>query len=233
MNKISKRYSQILEKIDQEKIYNPIEAIKIVKENANTKFDETVELHINTSLDNRHADQQLRTSVALPNGLGKTIKIAVVVEGEAAAKAKEAGADAVGGEDLIKELKTKASDFDVIIAERGMMGKLAQIGKILGPKGLMPNPKNNTVLAENDIANGIKEAKSGRVEIKLDKANIIHCTLGKASFSNEQLLENFSSIMDTISKNKPSGAKGGSFIKSSTICSSMGPGIKLNQNKAE
>ena len=158
------------------------------------------------------------------------MKVAVVVEGEAAASAKEAGADIVGGDELIKELESTASDYDVIISEPGMMGNLAQIGKILGQKGLMPNPKNNTVLAENDLAKGVKEAKSGRVEIKLDKANIIHCVFGKASFTNEQLMENLSSIYEGIRKNRPSGAKG-DFIKSATLCSSMGPGIKIDSNK--
>ena len=230
MKKTSKRFNAVLEKVDAEKEYEPSEALNIVKDCANTKFDETVEIHLNTTLDSRHADQQLRTSVTLPNGIGKEMKVAVVVEGEAVASAKEAGADIVGGDELIKELESTASDYDVIISERGMMGKLAQIGKILGPKGLMPNPKNNTVLAENDLAKGVKEAKSGRVEIKLDKANIIHCVFGKASFSNEQLMENLSSVYEGIRKNRPSGAKG-DFIKSATLCSSMGPGIKIDSNK--
>ncbi|MDG1989710.1 MAG: 50S ribosomal protein L1 [Dehalococcoidia bacterium] len=230
MKKTSKRYTEIAAKVDQDRQYSPAKAIELVKDNSTTKFDETIEVHLNTSLDGRHADQQLRTSVALPNGLGKDVKIAVVVEGEAAASAKEAGADIVGGEELIKELEKTASEYDVIISERSMMGKLAQIGKILGPKGLMPNPKNNTVLAENDIAKGILEAKSGRVEIRLDKANIIHCVVGKASFTENQLLENLSSIIETIKKNKPSGTKG-NFIKTTTVCSSMGPGIKIDYNK--
>tara|TARA_Y100001968_G_scaffold259285_1_gene246500 strand:- start:41307 stop:42014 length:708 start_codon:yes stop_codon:yes gene_type:complete len=224
MKKLSKRMALLSEKIE-DKLYSPQEALKIVKDNAVAKFDETIEAHIRLGIDPKYTDQQLRTTVALPNGTGQTVKIAVITSGENVAKAKSAGADLFGEEDLVESINKGNMDFDLLIATPDMMPKVAKLGRVLGPRGLMPNPKAGTVT--NDIANAIKEFKAGKLEFRADKAGIVHVRFGKASFSNEGLFENLKTLQEAIDKNKPSGAKG-KYWKTLFITSTMGPSVQVD-----
>ena len=228
MAKRGKNYRAVLERIDRDRAYGPQEAVKLLKENAFAKFDETVELHLRTGLDTRHADQQLRGTIVLPNGLGKSQRVLVFAEGEAARIAEQAGADHVGSDDLVKKIEGGWLEFDVALANREMMGKVGRLGRVLGPRGLMPNPRTNTVIDDaNDLPKAIQEAKQGRVEFRTDRTSLVHVPIGKVSFSEEALLENLSALIDAIMREKPAGGKG-QFVKSATITSTMGPGIKLD-----
>ncbi len=227
MAKTGKRVTALRERVDPDRIYEPTEAVALVKETATAKFDETVELHLNTGLDGRHADQQIRGTVVMPHGLGRSMRVAVFAEGEAVALAIEAGADEVGGDDLVERVEGGELDFDVVLAQRELMGKVGKLGRVLGPRGLMPNPRANTVLETSDIARGEKEAKAGRVEFRLDRTNLMHCSIGKASFSEEKLVENLTSLIAEIAKAKPSGSKG-QYIRSATLSSTMGASITVD-----
>ena len=227
MSKEPKRITSLRDQVDKDKAYALAEAIAIVKKCATAKFDETVELHMKTGLDGRHADQQLRGSVILPNGIGKDVKVLVFAEGEAATIAQNAGADIVGSDDLIKQVQGGFFDFDVAIAQREMMGKVGALGRALGPRGLMPNPRNNTVVGAEDIARAVNEAKSGRVDFRMDRTNVLHVILGKASFSEEQIMGNLRAMVDEIQRNRPTGAKG-DLIRTASITSTMGPGVRLD-----
>ena len=227
MSKEPKRITSLRDQVDKDKAYALAEAIAIVKKCATAKFDETVELHMKTGLDGRHADQQLRGSVILPNGIGKDVKVLVFAEGEAATIAQNAGADIVGSDDLIKQVQGGYFDFDVAIAQREMMGKVGALGRALGPRGLMPNPRNNTVVGAEDIARAVNEAKSGRVDFRIDRTNVLHVILGKASFSDDQLMGNLRAMVDEIQRNRPAGAKG-DLIRTASITSTMGPGVRLD-----
>jgi len=226
MKKLSKRMAALSTKID-DRIYAPLEALNLIKENANAKFDETIEAHIRLGIDPKYTDQQLRTTVALPNGTGQSIKIAVITSGENISKAKSAGADLFGEEDLVESINKGNMEFDLLIATPDMMPKVAKLGRVLGPRGLMPNPKAGTVT--NDISNAIKEFKAGKLEFRADKAGIVHVRFGKASFTKEALFENLKTLQESIDKNKPSGAKG-KYWKSFYITSTMGPSIQLDIN---
>ena len=224
-----KKYKASAELIDKSKAYDPAEAVKLVCETSKAKFDETIELHVRLGVDSRHADQQVRGAVVLPNGTGKTVRTLVFAKGDRAKEAAEAGADYVGDTDLVEKItKENWFEFDVVIATPDMMGTIGRLGKVLGPKGLMPNPKAGTVTM--DVAKAVTEAKAGKIEYRLDKTNIIHCPIGKASFGEEKLMENFDTIMGAIIKAKPAAAKG-QYIKSCTVASTMGPGIKVNSAK--
>jgi large subunit ribosomal protein L1 len=222
-----KKYLAALEKIDRSRLYEPKEAIALLKQIAYANFDETVELHIRTGLDTRHAEQQLRGTITLPHGLGKTQRVLVFAEGEAARIASEAGADYVGGDDLIKRIEGGWLDFDVALATKEMMGKVGRLGRILGPRGLMPNPRTNTVVEAQDLPKVIREAKQGRVEFRTDRTNLVHVPIGKVSFDEQALLENLSALIAAIQRAKPPGAKG-QYIRSLTLTTTMGPGIKLD-----
>ncbi len=224
-----KKYKQSAELIDKSKAYDPAEAIKLVCETSKAKFDETIELHVRLGVDSRHADQQVRGAVVLPNGTGKTVRTLVFAKGDKADAARAAGSDYVGDMDMVEKImKENWFEFDVVIASPDMMATIGRLGKILGPKGLMPNPKAGTVTP--DVAKAVTEAKAGKIEYRLDKTNIIHCPIGKASFGGEKLEENFNTLMAAIIKAKPAAAKG-QYIKSCTIASTMGPGIKVNASK--
>jgi len=224
MKKLSKRMALLSEKIE-DRIYQAKDALNIVKENANAKFDETIEAHIRLGIDPKYTDQQLRTTVTLPNGTGQTIKIAVITSGENVSKAKAAGADLFGEEDLVDDINKGKMDFDLLIATPDMMPKVAKLGRVLGPRGLMPNPKAGTVT--NDIDNAIKEFKAGKLEFRADKAGIVHVRFGKASFSSEALFENLKTLQEAIDKNKPSGAKG-KYWKTMYLSSTMGPSVQVD-----
>jgi large subunit ribosomal protein L1 len=233
MAKHGKNYLAALEKIDPEKLYSPMEAMELAKETSSTKFDATVEVHIRTMLDPRQADQQVRDVVVLPHGLGKTVRVLVFAQGEGATTAREAGADMVADDDeSLKKIENGGLDFDVAIATPDMMGKVGRLGRILGPRGLMPNPKAGTVVSPNDIGRAIDEAKAGRVEFRLDKTANMHVAIGKVSFETNKLFDNFAALMDAIRKAKPAGAKG-AFIKRITVATTMGPGIKVEPNEAQ
>ncbi|MDP6605144.1 MAG: 50S ribosomal protein L1 [Dehalococcoidia bacterium] len=227
MPKTGKRVTALREKVDNDRLYEPAEAVALVRETATAKFDETVELHINTGLDGRHADQQIRGSVVMPHGLGRSMRVAVFAEGEAAALATEAGADIVGGDDLVELVEGGETGFDIVLAQRELMGKVGKLGRVLGPRGLMPNPRANTVLETADIARAVNEAKAGRVEFRLDRTNLVHCPIGKVSFSEEALIDNLSTLVDEIVKAKPDGAKG-QYFRAATLSSTMGAGIGLD-----
>jgi len=227
--KHGKKYIEAAKLVNRAVQYDPAEAIALVKKTAVAKFDETVEVHIRTGCDGRHAEQQIRGAVVLPNGTGKTVKVLVFAKGEKVAEAEAAGADFVGGEELIPRIQNDGwLDFDVVVATPDMMGVVGRLGKVLGPKGLMPNPKAGTVTM--DVARAITEIKAGKIEYRLDKTNIVHVPVGKASFEEAKLQENFKAIMDAIVKAKPSALKG-QYIKSVTIASTMGPGVRLSVAK--
>ena len=227
--KHGKRFAEAAKKVDRAKLYEPAEAIALAKETASAKFDETVEIHIRTSCDGRHADQQIRGAVVLPHGTGKTVRILVFAKGPKEEEAKAAGADFVGGQELVPKIQNEGwLDFDVVVATPDMMGVVGRLGRVLGPKGLMPNPKSGTVTM--DLTKAIADIKAGKVEYRLDKTNIIHCPVGKASFSEEALQENVQTLLDTLVKARPSTLKG-AFMKSAVLTTTMGPGVKLNTAK--
>ena len=229
MAKMGKKYMASVELIDKAKLYDTDEAISLVCQTAKAKFDETVEIHVRLGVDSRHADQQVRGAIVLPNGTGKTVRTLVFARGDKAEAALAAGADYVGAEDLVQKIQTENwFDFDVVIATPDMMGVIGRLGKVLGPKGLMPNPKAGTVTP--DAAKAVIEAKAGKIEYRLDKTNIIHCPIGKASFGPEKLLENFNTLVGAIIKAKPAAAKG-QYIKSCVVATTMGPGVKVNYSK--
>ena len=227
MAKHGKKYVEAAKQVDKTKAYPPREAIELAKQISHTKFDETVELHLMTTLDPRNADQQLRGVTLLPHGLGKKVRVLVFAQGEAARIAEEAGADYVGGDELAAKIQEGWLDFDVTIATPDMMSKVTKLGKILGRRGLMPNPKTGTVVQGEDIPRVLKDARKGRVEFRLDRTANIHVPLGKVSFTEDQLFENLSSAIEAITKVRPAGAKG-QYIKTATLTTSMGPGIELD-----
>jgi large subunit ribosomal protein L1 len=231
VTKHGKKYAEALKMVDRDKSYSPEEAIGIVKKAAFSKFDETVELHLRMGVDPRDATQQVRGVALLPHGLGKQVRVLVFAQGEAARAAKEAGADAVGAEDMVKKIEEGWLEFDTAIATPDMMGKVGKLGKILGRKGLMPNPKSGTVVAADDIPRAIDEARKGRVEFKLDRQAIIHVVLGKVSFEEEKLLANLTAVVEAVVKAKPSGAKG-QYVKTASLTTTMGPGIRLDLKPA-
>ena len=225
--KRGKRYEEALKLVDKSKEYDAKEAMELVEKFPKTKFDETVELHVKLGVDSKHADQQVRGTVVLPHGTGKTLKVLVFAKGDKATEAEKAGADFVGAEELIPKIeKENWFDYDVVVATPDMMGVVGRLGKVLGPKGLMPNPKSGTVTM--DVTKAISEIKSGKVEYRLDKTNIIHLGFGKVSFGAEKLVENYNTIIEAIIKAKPAAAKG-QYIKSVTVTTTMGPGISINQ----
>ena len=227
--KRGKKYTEAAKAIDRATLYDPAEAIALVKKSAVAKFDETIEVHIRTGCDGRHADQQIRGAVVLPHGTGKQVRVLVFAKGDKVAEAEAAGAEFVGGEELMHKIQSENwFDFDVVVATPDMMGVVGRLGRVLGPKGLMPNPKAGTVTM--DVTKAINEIKAGKIEYRLDKTNIIHVPVGKASFTEEQLADNFQTLMDAIIKAKPSTLKG-AYIKSATVTSTMGPGVKLNVGK--
>ncbi len=225
--KLSKNQKAQREKIEEGKLYTPIEAMKLAKEISSAKFDETIEVHFRLGIDTRQADQQLRGTVSLPNGSGKTVRVAVFAEGDAARAAEEAGADIVGSDDLIADIQAGNINFDATVATPDQMAKVGRLGRILGTRGLMPNPKLGTVT--NDVAKAVKELKGGRVEYRADRYGIAHVILGKCSFEAEKLAENYGAVYDEILRMKPSAAKG-KYVKSVTITSTMGPGIKVDSS---
>ena len=225
--KRGKRYQEAAKLVDSTKVYEAKEALEIIEKMPKTKFDETVELHVKLGVDSKHADQQVRGTVVLPNGTGKTQRVLVFAKGDKAKEAEEAGADFVGAEELVPKIeKENWFDYDVIVATPDMMGVIGRLGKVLGPKGLMPNPKSGTVTM--DVKKAISEIKSGKVEYRLDKTNIIHLGFGKVSFGTDKLLENYTTIIDAIIKAKPAAAKG-QYIKSVAFSTTMGPGLFINQ----
>ena len=227
--KRGKRYVEAAKSVDRATLYDAADAIALVKKNAVAKFDETIEAHIRTGCDGRHADQQIRGAVVLPHGTGKVVRILVFAKGVKADEAQAAGADYVGAEELIPKIQNEGwLDFDVVVATPDMMGVVGRLGRILGPKGLMPNPKAGTVTM--DVTKAVKDIKAGKIEYRLDKTNIIHVPVGKASFEAEKLADNFQTLMDAIVKAKPSTLKG-AYLKSVTLTSTMGPGVKLNVAK--
>ena len=226
---MGKKYIDSAKLVDKSKAYDPAEALELVCQTSKAKFDETIELHIRLGVDSRHADQQVRGAVVLPNGTGKNVKVLVFAKGDNVQKALDAGADYAGGAEYAEKIQTENwFDFDVVIASPDMMGVIGKLGKVLGPKGLMPSPKAGTVTP--DVARAVTEAKAGKIEYRLDKTNIIHCPIGKASFGTEKLAENFNTLVSAVIKAKPAAAKG-QYIKSCVIASTMGPGIKVNQAK--
>lgn len=227
MTQLTKKQKAAAEKVEAGKLYAPLEAFQLVKELATAKFDETIEGHFRLGIDTRQADQQLRGTVSLPNGSGKTVRVAVFAEGEAARAASEAGADIVGSDDLVADIQSGKIDFDAAIATPDQMAKVGRLGKVLGPRGLMPNPKLGTVT--NDVAKAITELKGGRVEYRADRYGITHVVLGKASFTAEQLAENYGVVYDEILRMKPSASKG-KYVKSITVVSTMGPGIAIDSS---
>ncbi|HHW24254.1 MAG TPA: 50S ribosomal protein L1 [Clostridiales bacterium] len=229
MAKVGKRYAEIAKLVDRTKLYDPAEALDLVCKTAKAKFDETIELHVRLGVDSRHADQQVRGAVVLPHGTGKTVRTLVFAKGDRAKEAEEAGADYVGAEELVAKIQNENwLDFDVVIATPDMMGVIGRLGRILGPKGLMPNPKSGTVTME--VGKAVREAKAGKIEYRLDKTNIIHCPIGRASFGPEKLADNFNALIGAIIRSKPAAAKG-QYIKSCVVASTMGPGIKINHSR--
>ena len=229
MANVGKKYADSVKLLEKNKLYDPAEALALVCQTSKAKFDETIEIHIRLGVDSRHADQQVRGAVVLPNGTGKTAKVLVFTKGENVDKAKEAGAEYVGGLEFAEKIqKENWFDFDVVIASPDMMGTIGRLGKVLGPKGLMPSPKAGTVTP--DVARAVREAKAGKIEYRLDKTNIIHCPIGKASFGAEKLQANFDTLVGAVIKVKPAACKG-QYIRSCVIASTMGPGIKVNQAK--
>ncbi len=229
--KRGKKYIESAKLVDRTQLYDTEEAVALVKKTAGAKFDETVEVHIRTGCDGRHADQQIRGAVVLPHGTGKTVRVLVFAKGVKADEAQAAGADFVGGEELIPRIQKEGwLDFDVVVATPDMMGVVGRLGRVLGPKGLMPNPKAGTVTM--DVTKAIADIKAGKIEYRLDKTNIIHCPIGKVSFTEEQLADNFKALTDAIVKARPAAVKG-QFLKSVTLTSTMGPGVKVNPIKLQ
>lgn len=227
--KHGKKYNENAKLVDRAKLYDPAEALDSAIKTGTAKFDETVEVHIRLGVDSRHADQQVRGAVVLPNGTGKKVRVAVFAKGDDAKAAEEAGAEIVGAEDLVARIQGEGfMDFDVAIAAPNMMGLVGRLGKVLGPRGLMPSPKAGTVTAE--VAKAVLEAKAGKIEYRLDKTNIIHCPIGKVSFGPEKLQENFDTLIDAVIKAKPTATKG-QYIRSCVVASTMGPGIRINTAK--
>ena len=227
--KHGKKYIESAKLVDRSKLYEANDALALAVETAKAKFDETVEVHVRLGVDSRHADQQVRGAVVLPNGTGKSVRVCVFAKGDEAKAAEEAGAEIVGAEELVAKIQGEGfMDFDVCIAAPNMMGLVGRLGKVLGPRGLMPSPKAGTVTP--DVAKAVNEAKAGKIEYRLDKTNIIHCPIGKASFGEAKLQENFDTLLGAIVKAKPAAAKG-QYIKSCVVASTMGPGIKINQGK--
>lgn len=227
--KKGKKYAEAVKLIEREKQYETAEAISIIKKTATAKFDETIEAHIRLGVDGRHADQQVRGAVVLPHGTGKKVRVLVFAKGDKVAEAEAAGADHVGGEELIPRIQNEGwLDFDVVVATPDMMGVVGRLGRVLGPKGLMPNPKAGTVTM--DVTKAVNDIKAGKIEYRLDKSNIIHVPVGKASFTEEQLTENFNTLMGAIVKAKPASAKG-QYLRSVTLAATMGPGVHINTNQ--
>jgi large subunit ribosomal protein L1 len=218
-----------LARVDRERVYEPAEAVALVKSLANAKFDESVEVHVRTGLNVRHADEQLRGTIALPNGVGKDVKIAVFAQGDKAREAEEAGADVVGGDDLAKRVEGGFDDFDVAIATPDLMSVVGRLGRILGPAGKMPNPKVGTVTM--DVAKAVEESKAGKVEYRTDRSAIVHLVIGKTSFEDRQLLENYAAVLDELIRAKPSASKG-RYLRTVTLASTMGPGVKVDHTRA-
>ena len=224
-----KKYKEIAKQIDRAMLYDPKEGLDLICKTASAKFDETVELHVKLGVDSRHADQQVRGAIVLPNGTGKTARVLVFAKGDKADAAREAGADYVGDMDMVEKIqKENWFDFDVVVASPDMMGVVGRLGKLLGPKGLMPSPKAGTVTP--DVAKAVKEVKAGKVEYRLDKTNIIHCPIGKVSFGADKLYENYTALIGAIIKAKPAAAKG-QYVKSCVAASTMGPGVKISSAK--
>ena len=227
--KKGKKYQDSVKLIEKSKLYDTAEALDLFCQTAKAKFDETVEIHVRLGVDSRHADQQVRGAVVLPNGTGKTVRVCVFAKGDNAKAAEAAGAEIVGAEDLLAKIQNENfMEFDVVIATPDMMGLVGRLGKVLGPRGLMPNPKAGTVTP--DVAKAVAEAKAGKIEYRLDKTNIIHCPIGKASFGTEKLTENFETLMNAVAKARPAALKG-QYFKSCTVATTMGPGIKVNTTK--
>lgn len=229
MAKVSKNYQEAVKAFDRNALYEPAEALATVKQIAKAKFDETVEAAFKLGIDTRHADQQIRGAVVLPNGTGKTRSVLVFAKGEKAKEAEAAGADFVGAEDMIAKIEQGWFEFEVVVATPDMMGMVGKLGRVLGPKGLMPNPKTGTVTF--DVAKAIKEIKAGKIEYRADKAGIIHAPIGKVSFTEQQLLENYKTLAEVLYKSKPAAAKG-QYVRSATVSSTMGPGVRINPVKA-
>jgi large subunit ribosomal protein L1 len=227
MAKLKKRLLEATTKVDSDRHYEPEEAINLVKQTATANFDETVEIHLRTGADPRHADQQLRGVALLPNGLGRPVRVLVFAQGDAARAARETGADYVGDDDVIKRIDGGWVEFDIAIATPDMMGKIGRLGRVLGRRGLMPNPRTGTVVQPGDIGRAVDEAKKGRVEVRMDRTAIIHAPIGKASFESDKLYENLSSLMEMVSRSRPAAVKG-QFIRSAYMTSSMGPSIPLD-----
>jgi large subunit ribosomal protein L1 len=225
-----KRYVEQLGKVEREREYEPVEAIALVRSLASAKFDESIEVHVRTGLNVRHADEQLRGTIALPNGVGKDVRIAVFAQGPKVAEAEAAGADVVGAQDLAKRIQEGFDDFDVAIATPDLMSVVGQLGRILGPSGKMPNPKVGTVTM--DVAKAVEESKSGKVEYRTDRTAIVHLVIGKASFGDAQLLENYAAVIEELVRAKPAAAKG-RYLRSITITSTMGPGVKVDANRTK
>lgn len=227
---MGKNYIESAKLIDKSALYTPSEALDLAVKTAKAKFDETIELHVRLGVDPRHADQQVRGAVVLPNGTGRTVRVLVFAKGEKAKEAQEAGADFVGAEELVQKIQSENwFDYDVVVATPDMMGVVGRIGRVLGPKGLMPNPKSGTVTF--DVAKAIEEIKAGKVEYRVDKTAIVHCPIGKKSFGTEKLKENFTALMEALVKAKPAAAKG-QYLKSVSVSSTMGPGAKINPTRA-
>lgn len=227
--KHGKKYVEGMKLFDRAKLYDPNEALDVCVKTGTAKFDETVEVHVKLGVDSRHADQQVRGAIVLPNGTGKNIRVLAICKADKAKDAEEAGAEFVGAEEMVQKIQTEGwMDFDVLITSPDMMGLVGRLGKILGPRGLMPNPKAGTVTM--DIGKAVKEAKAGKIEYRLDKTNIIHCPIGKVSFGAEKLQENFDALLGAIVKAKPAASKG-QYIKSCVVASTMGPGVRINPNK--
>ncbi len=226
-----KKYQESSKLIDRLKLYEPSEALELTQKTAKAKFDETIEVHVKLGVDSRHADQQVRGAVVLPHGTGKKVRVLVFAKGDKAKEAEQAGADFVGAEELVSKIQNENwFEYDVVVATPDMMGVVGRLGKVLGPKGLMPNPKAGTV--SMDVARAIADIKAGKIEYRLDKTNIIHCPIGKASFGNEKLMDNFRTLLGAIVKAKPAAAKG-QYLKSVVVTSTMGPGIKINPLRVE
>ncbi len=231
MAKHGKKYLEALEKIDRTKQYEPMEAMKLAKETSFTKFDATIEVHIRLGVDTRHADQQVRDTVMLPHGLGRTVRVLVFAEGDAAREAQKEGADYIVDDEIIKKIQNGWFEFDATVSTPKMMSTVGRLGKILGPRGLMPNPKAGTVVPDDDLPRVIKELKAGRVEFRTDKTANLHVPIGKASFETQKLFENFSALIDSVRRSKPAASKG-AFFRTITVTSTMGPGIRIEPSAA-